>query len=185
MKQKMLIGLVLFLIVAAMIGLNAASYVQKEKVPDSELTPNRSSYNAGATGTRAYFELLAETGRKAVRWQEPTTNLNVEDADKPGVFVLMGPHRRGFERHEIEDLLTWVSMGGRLVIIDRDPPKELLTTTSSWRIEFRERNEMTIAGVDPSDKNQMISGTNAARSVQVSTLTAGVTPSSHRDLDRY
>lgn len=174
MKQKMLIGFVLVLIVAAMIGLNSVSYVQKEKAPDSELTPNRSSYNAGSTGSRAYFELLSETGRKAVRWQEPTTNLNVDNADKPGVFVLMGPHRREFEKHEIDDLLRWVSMGGRLVIIDCDPPKELLTTTSSWRIEFRERKEMTIEGVDPSDKNQMISGTNAARSVQVSTLTAGV-----------
>jgi hypothetical protein len=174
MKQKMLIGLVLFLIVAAMIGLNAASYVQKEKVPDSELTPNRSSYNAGSTGTRAYFELLSETGRKAARWQEPTTNLNVDDADKPGVFVLMGPHRREFDDHEAVELLRWVAAGGRLVIVDRDPPKDLIATTSSWQIEFRQRNEMTIAGVDPSDKNQMISGTNAARSVQVSTLTAGV-----------
>ena len=170
----MLIGLVLFLIVAAMIGLNAASYVQKEKIPDSELTPNRSSYNAGSTGTRAFFELLSETGRNAVRWQEPTANLNSSDAGRPGVFVLMGPHRRKFDDHEIGDLLTWVASGGRLVIIDRDPPKDLLTTTSSWRIEFRERNEMTIAGVDPSDKNQMTSGTNAARSIQVSTLTAGV-----------
>ncbi len=174
MKQKLLIGLVLILIVTVMIGLNAASYVQKEKIPDSELMPNRSSYNAGSTGTRAYFELLSETGRKAVRWQEPATNLNADDDNKPGVFVVMGPHRREFDDHEIGDLLSWVSMGGRLVIIDRNPSKDLLTTTSSWRIEFRQRNEMTIAGVDPSDKNQMTSGTNAARSVQVSTLTAGV-----------
>jgi hypothetical protein len=174
MKQKLLIGLVLFLIVAAMIGLNAASYVQKEKIPDSESTPNRSSYNAGSTGTRAYFELLSETGRKVVRWQEPITNLSADDDSKPGVFVLMGPHRRPVEEHEIRDLLMWVSTGGRLIVIDRDPPKELLTTTSNWRVEFRQQNEMTIAGVDPSDKNQMTSGTNAARSVQVSTLTAGV-----------
>lgn len=174
MKQKLLIGIVLVLIVGLMIGLNAASYVQKEKIPDSELTPNRSSYNAGSTGTRAFFELLSETGRKAVRWQEPTTGLNAGNGDKPAVFVLMGPHRREFDDHEANELLSWVATGGRLVIIDRNPPKDLLATTSSWRIEFRERNEMTIAGVDPSDKNQMTSGTNAARSVQVSTLTAGV-----------
>lgn len=174
MKQKLLIGIVLFLIVGLMIGLNAASYVQKEKVPDSELTPNRSSHNAGSTGTRAYFELLSETGRKAVRWQEPTTGLNTGNGDKPAVFVLMGPRAREFDDHEAKDLLSWVATGGRLVIIDRDPPKDLLATTSSWRIEFRQRNEMTIAGVDPSDKNQMTSGANAARSVQVSTLTSGV-----------
>lgn len=174
MKQKLLIGFVLFLIVAAMIGLNAASYVQKEKVPDSELTPNRSSYNAGSTGTRAFLELLSETGRKAIRWQEPTIGLNTAGATTPGVFVLMGPQRREFDDHEANELLSWVAMGGRLVIIDRNPPKDLLATTSSWRIEFRERNEMTIAGVDPSDKNQMTSGTPAARPVQVSTLTAGV-----------
>jgi hypothetical protein len=118
--------------------------------------------------------LLSETGRNAVRWQEPTTSLNADSDSKPGVFVLMGPHRRKFDDHEANELLTWVATGGRLVIIDRDPPKDLLATTSSWRIEFRQRNEMTIAGVDPSDKNQMTSGTNAARSVQVSTLTAGV-----------
>jgi len=174
MKQKLLIGLVLILIFALMIGLNAASYVQKEKIPDSELTPNRSSYNAGSTGTRAYFELLSETGRKAVRWQEPTTSLNADDDNMPGVFVLIGPHRREFDDHEASELLSWVATGGRLVIIDRNPPKDLLTTTSSWRIEFRQRNEMTIAGVDPSDKNQMTSGTNAARSEQVSILTSGV-----------
>src|SRR5688500_7293009 len=159
MKQKLLIGLVLFLIVGLMVGLNAASYVQKEKIPDSELTPNRSSYNPGSTGTRAFFELLSETDRKVVRWQEPTTGLNTGNGDKPTVFVLMGPHRREFDDHEANELLSWVAKGGRLVIIDRNPPKDLLATTSSWRIEFRERNEMTIAGVDPADKNQMTSGT--------------------------
>ena len=54
MKQKFFIFLALIFLIVALIGLNAASYVQQEKAPDSEFNPNRPTYNLGATGTRAH-----------------------------------------------------------------------------------------------------------------------------------
>jgi len=44
------------------IGLNAASYVKVEQPPDSEQSPDRSTFNSGATGTRALYDLLQEAG---------------------------------------------------------------------------------------------------------------------------
>ena len=76
MKQKFLIVTALVFLIIVLIGLNAASYVQKDKMPDSESRPNRSTYNTGATGTRALYDLLAETGRRPVRWQESVSALS-------------------------------------------------------------------------------------------------------------
>lgn len=174
MKQKLLIGLVLVLIVAAMIGLNAASYVQKQETPDSEAAPNRSSYNAGATGTRGFYELLSETGRKVTRWQTPPSTLNQPNNERPSVFVLIGPFRRAFEDHESDDLLKWVAEGGRLVIVDRNPSKKLLTTTADWQVAINRRNVMMEVGVDPADQRQMTVGEPAIRPFLPTTLTAGV-----------
>src|SRR3954451_7344979 len=116
MKQKLFLLLFLILLIVVLAGLNAASYVQKEKVPDNEWSPNRSTYNVGATGTSALYALLSETGRKVVRWQEPTAALNTEKKNKPSVFVVIGAARREFTDGECDSLLRWVSEGGRLVM---------------------------------------------------------------------
>src|SRR4029078_1127124 len=121
MKQKLFVLLFIVVLVVILAGLNAVSYVQKEKVPDSESSPNRSTYNAGATGTRALYDLLNETGRKAVRWQEPPTAL-ITAKNAPAVFVVMGTTKIDFTSTETENLFRWVSAGGRLVFIDREPP---------------------------------------------------------------
>ena len=89
MKQKVFIFLALIFLVIVLIGLNAASYVQKDRTPDSELSPNRSTFNTGATGTRAFYELLAETGRRPARWQEPPSALLANDKNKPQTFVII------------------------------------------------------------------------------------------------
>ena len=70
---------------AILIGLNAASYTQKPKTTDSEMTPNRSTYNSGATGTQAFYSLLSETGRKVMRWQESPAALLTAKANEPAV----------------------------------------------------------------------------------------------------
>src|SRR5438034_10993191 len=126
MKRRLFIFFSLVLLIAVLVGFNAASYVQKEKTPDSEIDPNRSTYNAGATGTQALYSLLSETGRKVVRWQEPPNAL-LTAKDKPAVFVVIGTLRREFTDAEIEQVLRWVSQGGQLVVIDREPPKALIT----------------------------------------------------------
>lgn len=174
MKQRLLIGTVLALIVATMIGLNAASYVQEVTKPDTESSPNRSTYNSGSTGTKAYFQLLSETGRRVSRWQSLTSNLNLAGKEKPSVFVLIGPLQREFEENEPEELLRWVMEGGRLVVIDRDPNKTLLATTSNWLLSVTKRNEFQETGVDPADRVKMTNGANASRPLLLAALTSGV-----------
>src|SRR5829696_7828309 len=107
MKQKLAIFIFLILLIALLVGLNAASYVQKEKTPDTETMPNRSSFNAGSTGTQAFYTLLTESGHKVVRWQEPTAALITAGKRAPNVFVVIGTVRREFEDNEFEALLRW------------------------------------------------------------------------------
>ena len=170
MKQKFLIFLSFIILLVVLIGLNAASYVKKEQTPDSEMNPNRSTYNTGATGTRAFYDLLAETGRKVVRWQETMSALSVNDKNKPDVFVFIGQERREITDTEIEALLRWVAGGGRLVVIDREPPSELVKTTANWKIS-------TVLSIDPpfftdpSDIKQMTNETAAAKPTQPTVFT--------------
>src|SRR6478672_2137824 len=124
MKQRLFVLLIGIGLVAVLIILNALTYVQKAKETDSELTPNRSTFNPGATGTQAFFTLLSETGRKPVRWQESPEGLSL-GKNKPAVFVITGNLRRDISEDDASSLLSWVSQGGRLVVIDRDPPEAL------------------------------------------------------------
>jgi hypothetical protein len=154
-----------------LVGLNAASFVQKEKVPDSEANPNRSTYNFGATGTRAFYDLLAETGRRPTRWLEPMSSLLSGGKNKPSTFVVIGKTRREFDDKEIEQLLRWVSFGGRLVIIDRDPPEELVRTTANWLISTSNSKENIFFEADPSNSNQMTEKTSTAKPAQPTVFT--------------
>ncbi len=174
MKQKLFLFLFLILIVVTLVGLNAASYVQKEKMPDSELSPNRSTYNTGATGTQALYSLLSETGRKVVRWQEPPSALTTSSKNAPAVFVVIGKLRREFAEDEFEPLLRWVSGGGRLVLIDREPPHGLVTTTANWQIRSDDSDPLKFLSVDPSDQNQMTADTPAIKPVQPTIFTHSI-----------
>ncbi|MBA3438750.1 MAG: DUF4350 domain-containing protein [Pyrinomonadaceae bacterium] len=124
------VGLVLILLVA----LNAASYVEVESPPDSEFEPNRSTFNPGATGTRAFYDLLQETGRRVVKWRDPFTALVNEDLARPSTLVVVGPTRFPVREDEARSILQWVEGGGRLVIIDRQPDYRLLPAKAGWRV---------------------------------------------------
>lgn len=173
MKQKLalLIGVLLLFIVLA--GLNAANYTQKEKTPDTEINPNRSTYNSGATGTQAYYALLAETGRNVTRWQEPPSAL-LTARRKPAVFVVTGAVRRPFTDLEVEHLLRWVSEGGRLVLIDRMPAKALVATTGNWNLSLAGDVHGDVMFVDPTDQKQMIEGAAAVKPVQPTVITQSI-----------
>ncbi len=174
MRQKLLIFLTLIFLVIVLIGLNAASYVQKDKTPDSEFSPNRSTYNTGATGTRAFYELLAETGRRPARWQQPPSALLANDKNKPQTFVIIGKTRREFEDVEIEQILRWVSEGGKLVVIDREPPSELIQTTANWNVFTDAEKAPPFFDLDPSDQKQMTDKTIAAKPLQPTIFTSKV-----------
>ena len=174
MKQKLVIGLLLFVMVIVLIGLNAASYTQKEKQLDNEITPNRSTFNYGVTGTRAFFTLLSETGRKTVRWRQPPAAMITAGKSAPSVFVVTGDLRMPFSDPEIETLLRWVSGGGRLVVIDRHPPQQLATTTANWKISIDSALSPDLLTVDSSDQNQMTQSTAAIKPVQPTVYTRSV-----------
>lgn len=175
MKQRLFIFGSLLLLVLVMIGLNAVSYVQKTSEPDSELMPNRSSYNPGSTGTKAFYSLLEESGRNVRRWQLPIESLNVKDDNTPATFVVIGPLKRRFTDGEYLSLQTWVSAGGRLLVIDREPDDGLLRTTTEWLLGVTPiPNTLEAVSVDPADQVQMTDGTPAVEPSQVSWLTVGV-----------
>ncbi|MGI8495891.1 MAG: DUF4350 domain-containing protein, partial [Pyrinomonadaceae bacterium] len=173
MKQKLFIFLALISLFVLLIGLNAASYVQKAETPDTEFYPNRSSYNAGSTGTRAFFDLLAETGRNPVRWQDKTVELVNDSANKPQTFVVIGSVRRDFTDEEIEQLLQWVATGGKLVVIDRSPRTDLLSTTANWGISAASSGAPAF-GIDPTDRQQMTRNVAAAKPAQPTVFTRNV-----------
>jgi len=173
LKQKFTIFIVFAVLAAALVALNAASYTPKQKTPDNEVTPNRSTYNPGSTGTQAFYSLLSETGRKVVRWQEPADGL-VTKKNGPKTFVIIGTLRRPFKESEITGLLRWVSSGGSLVVIDHEPADELVTTTGNWKLKIEPRNLISMAGADPSDPKSMTLETPASKPGQPSVFAAGV-----------
>lgn len=174
MKQKVFIILGLAVLIVILIGLNAVSYTQKEKELDSEAYPNRSTYNLGSTGTRAFYDLLTETGRKPVRWQESPAELLIDNKNKPATFVIIGRTRKEITDEEAAKILQWVSEGGKLVVIDRAPPSNLVKTTANWRIFFNSAFQQPYYTTDASDQTQMTTGIRAAKPVQPSVYTKSV-----------
>ncbi len=159
---------------AVLAGLNAASYSQRQKEPETEMFPNRSTYSSGPTGTQAFYSLLSETGRKVERWQEPADALVSKGKATPSTFVMIGPYRRDPTEPEYEALFRWVADGGRLVIIDREPPEKLVQTTAKWSIALKQNNQLGLYGADPSDPKKMIADMPAAKPVQPSIFNLSV-----------
>lgn len=174
MKQKLLVILVLGLLIALLAGLNAATYVQKEKVPDTEFAPNRSSYNSGSTGTQAFYSLLAETGRNVTRWQSSLETIASDIKSRPSVFVMVGPLRGQLTDAETTQLMKWVSAGGTLILVDREPSTDLALTTTQWQISVVPEVSPDLYNVDASDQRQMTASTPAHKPVQPSSFSHGV-----------
>lgn len=184
MKQRFLVFIILTLVGLLLVALNAASYVKyvrKDEMPDREHNPDRSTYNTGTTGTRAFYDLLGESGYKVKRWREPITKFRAYDENKLAVFVVIGRVQRKFSKDEKEHLLNWVSEGGTLVIIDREPPDDLLVTTAGWKISKEhasimsgDKGKAVIRSVDPGNQNQMTAETKAAKPQQPTVFTRSV-----------
>ena len=128
------VGVLLVLLVA----LNAASYVRVEREAELEFRPDRSTLNAGASGTRALYEFLAESGHRVTRWREPTNALaRAAEGARPSTFVIVGRTRVELKQEEVQSLLEWVEAGGRLVVIDRTP-HPLLVESAAWRVSVND-----------------------------------------------
>ena len=173
MRQKLFIFVGLILLVGVLIGINAVSYVQKDKIPDTEISPNRSTYNSGSTGTQAFYDLLAETGRQVTHWQEKPSVLLNKSSNSPKTFVIIGQTRLHIEKTETEQILKWVFNGGKLVIIDREPPTQLLKTDANRLITSVPSKDFAY-NVDPSNPSGMMGKEPAGKPTQPTIFTRNV-----------
>jgi hypothetical protein len=171
MKSRLLIFLSVVVMFVVLVALNAASYVRVEEEAETEASPDRSTQNAGGTGTRALFDYLGQRGTDVVRWKQPMELLKGEAA--PSSFVIVGRTRHRIEMREAKVILLWVAVGGRLVLIDRDPSTLLLPPTGRWRV-FSEEVETPRGDVRPDDAENMTRGVPLVAPAQPSALTRDV-----------
>ena len=168
MRQRFFIIVTLVIVVVVLVVLNAASYVKTEATVDSESTPDRSTFNSGATGTRALYDFLHESGYQVARWREAPSALLSVNGVKPTTLVIVGRPLVGFSKTDIEETMRWVESGGRLVIIDRHPDRSLLPASGDWNVSTH-YYVYPWTDLDPNNFEQMTSG---VKPVHVSQPTA-------------
>src|ERR1044071_7505140 len=174
MRQRLAIIITIAVVLVLLVLLNTASYVSEARLPDTEFNPDRSTYNAGATGTRALYDLLAESGRQVTRWRkEPYALLDADDASSPSTFVIIGKTRSVIEEEEARSILKWVERGGGLVIIDRRPDARLLPSSANWSISTGGQ-ELPRSDVNPNKPEEMTAGVALVRASQPSVLTRNI-----------
>jgi hypothetical protein len=173
MRQRFAIIVTIVLVLGVLIVLNAATYVAPEEKVDSELMPNRSTYNAGPTGTRALYDLLSESGYKVTRWRETPARLLTEGGASVTTFVIVGTTLLPVDDDQAKSLLLWVERGGRLVIVDRRPEPRLLPQSGDWSISTV-LLEYPFLSVDSANPEQMTKGVKPVRPAQPTQLTRNV-----------
>ncbi|HKP71559.1 MAG TPA: DUF4350 domain-containing protein, partial [Pyrinomonadaceae bacterium] len=159
--------------VVVLVALNAASYVRVEREAELEISPDRSTLNAGASGTRALYEFLEGSGHRLVRWREsPAALLKQTGNARPSTFVVVGATRIGFKEEDVKSLTEWVEAGGRLVVIDR-APEDALLAGDEWRMET---NTITLPETDvrADDADKLTAGAPPLAPIQPTLLTRDV-----------
>ena len=124
MKRYLGLMATIAIVLAVLVGLNAAGTITLDRPPESESLPIRSTYNAGPTGTRAVYQLLEESGYEVARWRESYKDLNLAGSNAKGAaFVVVGPFLwdTPIEKEEAQELQKWVAKGGKLLIVSRNP----------------------------------------------------------------
>ncbi|MFV0387720.1 MAG: DUF4350 domain-containing protein [Pyrinomonadaceae bacterium] len=138
MKERFFVITGVLVLALILIGLNAATYVQRNQELDNEIFPNRSTFNYGATGTHAFYDLLQHTGFKVVRFQDPLEEIGSYDPEKFGTIVLMGSPKIPRTAAAYKALLNWVRFGGRVILIDREPDFQLLQPGNCKRFKVED-----------------------------------------------
>lgn len=117
-----IIGIVLAL--GLLIALSAAGNLDFDRPPENEREPIRSSYNSGPTGTRAFYQLLEESGTPVVRLREDFKSLNA-NAPNPAeaMMIVIGPFNPNSDilYEEAVALQKWIADGGNALIVSRYP----------------------------------------------------------------
>jgi hypothetical protein len=109
------------IVIAILVGMSAAGAIEFDRPVENEIAPNRSTYNSGQTGTRAFYQLLEESGTPVARWRSHYSSLFTEGKDS--VLVVIGPFPSGQKISEEEAIVlqSWISTGGRVLVISRSP----------------------------------------------------------------
>lgn len=173
MKQRLAIIITGAVVLIVLVALNAASYVRLEKSSDLEWEPDRSTYNAGATGTRALYDFLHESGREVIRWTEEPASLLNQQRMQSATFVVVGKTTVSFKKEEVENLLRWVEHGGHLVLIDRSPDYRLLPPRGHWGLTAH-ASQSPSREVLADNPEQMTEGVQPMRTGQPTLLMRGV-----------
>src|SRR5262249_17234706 len=77
------------------------------------------------------------SGFKVARLRESTSTLLNFGGPKPATLVMVGRLLVPVTKSERDDLLRWVENGGCLVIIDRNPDRNLLPPSDQWIITMQ------------------------------------------------
>src|SRR3569832_1090111 len=174
MRQRLTIILTIVVILGVLALISSISFVKKEKLPDFETSPNRSTYHSGPTGTRALHDFLNESGYKVIRWKETPQKLLTEPGKLVKTFVVVGQHQVRFTEAEHKALAKWIAAGGHYVVIDRIPGQERDTAQpGSWNVTTR-RLESPTPGVNPAAPSQMTDKAVAVKPVQPTLLPRNV-----------
>jgi hypothetical protein len=173
MRQRLGIIVTILVAIVVLIVVNSVAYVSEDEKQDSELSPNRSSYHAGPTGTRALYDFLSESGYKVVRWREAPERLLGASGEQVRTFVIIGAPRVSIDEEEAKSLIGWVARGGRLVIIDRRPADYLLPQSGNWKVTTELLNFPGF-GVDPAHPEQMTEGVEPLHPILPTLLTQNV-----------
>src|SRR5687767_13837212 len=171
MRQRLTILLTFVVIIGLLVVLNTLTYVQEDEGHDLELAPNRSTYHAGPTGTRALHDLLNESGYKVIRWRETPDKLLGESGKLVTTFVVIGRTKIEFTFDEAKLLREWVWRGGRLVLIDRKVDRGLAPQSEGWGVRALEFTYPSMED-DPGDTAQMTKDVIAMQPVQPTVLTS-------------
>jgi hypothetical protein len=170
MRQRLTIILTFLVIIGALVILNTITYVKEEKLNDSEILPNRSTYHSGPTGMRALHDFMSESGYKVMRWREAPEKLLGDAGQNVATFVVIGTTRLPFSEEQVHALRQWIARGGCFVVIDREPAQ---AGNSGWSITTRTL-EFPSFEIDPADATQMTEKVAPAAPVQPTRLTHNV-----------
>lgn len=174
MRQRLTIILTVVVIIGLLVLLNTLTYVQDEPPRDSEFSPKRSTYHSGPTGTRAFHDLLSESGYKVIRWREATERLAGDSGTSISTFVVVGQLQVPFTEEEAKALHKWIAFGGRFVLIDRDAQSFMLPKSQGWSVAWTNVGFPDFE-TDPADAKNMTENVTALQPVQPTALTREVT----------
>ena len=173
MRQKIAIIATIVLVLGVLIAINAASYKSEDEQQDIELAPNRSSYHSGATGTRALYDFLSESGYPVMRWREDPAQLLAENKPTVQTFVIIGDTARAIDEDEARVLLLWVQRGGRLMLVDRGLEPQILPASGGWLVTT-DYGDLPSLTVNPGNVGEMTENVKPVQPVQPTLLTQNV-----------